>query len=425
MRFDEEDCRYLADLTGADGKPLFEPAFFEMLQRLPPALDVDAVPEGTVVFPHEPLLRVRGPIIQSQLLETPLLTLFGFPTLVATKAARVVHAARGEPVFEFGLRRAQGIDGGVTASRAAYVGGCAGTSNLLAGQLFGIPVKGTHAHSWVMCFDDELQAFQAYADAMPNNAVFLVDTYDTLEGVRRAVEVGRRLRAQGHDLLGIRLDSGDLAYLSIQARKILDEAGFPQAMIIASNDLDEHLIDSLKQQGAAIAAWGVGTKLATSADDPSLGCVYKLSAIRDPGGPWVPRLKLSEQAVKVSNPGMLQVRRFVERGEAVGDAIYDELDPPAESDRKRCVIVDPADPVRRKAISPQSEHVDLLVPVFRDGRRVHEVPTLEQTRRYVQDQLALFHGGVKRRLNPHRYPAGLEERLFERKTEMILRLRGL
>ncbi len=346
LRFDPSDLAYLAGLCGSDGKPLFDKAFFDFLAATPLVCDVDAVHEGTVVFPHEPMLRVRGPLVCSQIPETALLTLVGFPTLVATKAARVAAAARGEPVLEFGLRRAQGIDGGVTASRAAYVGGCSGTSNLLAGQMFGIPVGGTHAHSWVMCFDDELEAFRAYAEAMPANCTFLVDTYDTLEGVRKAVEVGRWLRERGFPLLGVRLDSGDLAYLSIEARRILDEAGFQSTAIVASNELDEHVIESLKQQGAKIGVWGVGTRLATASDDPALGVVYKLSAIRDPGGPWQPRLKLSEQAIKCTNPGILQVRRFSAHGEAVADVIYDE-EHPIHGD---CTLVDPVDPTRQKTI---------------------------------------------------------------------------
>ncbi len=421
LRFEEDDLAYLAALRGRDGQPVFDPGFLEFLRAMPLAIDVDAVPEGTVVFPHEPLLRVRGPILQAQLLETPLLALLGFATLVATKAARIAEAARGQPVLEFGLRRAQGIDGGVTASRAAYIGGCAATSNVLAGKLLGIPVRGTQAHSWVMCFDDEKEAFYAFARAMPNNCVFLVDTYNTLEGVRRAVEVGRWLRSRGQDLLGIRLDSGDLAYLSIEARKILDQAGFYDTVIFASGDLDEHLIESLKQQGAAIGAWGVGTKLATAYDDPALGCVYKLSAIRDAEGTWRDRLKLSEQAGKLSTPGVLQVRRYTQGGEAIGDAIYDELQGLAEP----CVIVDPADPVRRKAIPAGAAGHDLLVPIFRGGRRVYEVPSLEETRSRVRQQLALFHAGVRRLVNPHRYPAGLEQGLYDRRSEMVRRLRGL
>src|SRR5688572_3194672 len=237
LRFDADDIAYLASLRGNDGEVLFGTAFLEDLRRMELALDVEGVPEGTVVFPHEPMLRVRGPILQAQLVETALLNMMNFETLIATKAARVCLAARGEPVIEFGLRRAQGIDGGLAASRAAYVGGCAATSNVLAGRLYGIPVRGTHAHSWVMSFDTEAESFEQYAAALPNNCVFLVDTYDTLDGVRNAIEAGRRLRARGHEMVGIRLDSGDLAYLSIEARKILDDAGLTDAQILASNDL--------------------------------------------------------------------------------------------------------------------------------------------------------------------------------------------
>ncbi len=420
LRFDEADLRYLAGLTAADGKPLFEPAFLDFLRTATFACDVDAVPEGTVVFAHEPLVRLSGPLASSQLPETALLTLLGFPTLVATKAARVVMAARGEPVLEFGLRRAQGIDGGVTASRAAYVGGCAGTSNVLAGRLFGIPVRGTHAHSWVMCFDDELDAFRAYAEAMPGNCVFLVDTYDTLEGVRKAVEVGKWLRERGYPLLGIRLDSGDLAYLSIEARKILDAAGFQSTAILASNDLDEHLIESLKQQGATIGVWGVGTRLATAYDDPALGAVYKLSAVREPRGPWRERLKVSDHAAKTSNPGILQVRRYFRDGEAMADAIFDLEHPVAG----QCAIVDPLDPTRQKTIPAGTQFEDLLVPVFRGGKRVYDPPSLDEIRRRAQEQLAAFHPSIKRLVNPHQYPVGLEARLYERKMEMVRRTRG-
>ena len=325
-RFTEADTAYLATLTGNDDRPLFEPAFLDFLRTLQPACDIDAVPEGTVVFPQEPLLRVRGPLLEAQLLETALLNIINFQTLIATKASRLVLAARGEPVLEFGLRRAQGIDGAVSASRAAYIGGCDATSNVLAGQLYGIPVRGTHAHSWVMCHDDELTAFREYAQVMPNNCVFLVDTYDTLQGVRHAVTVGRELRKQGHEMIGIRLDSGDLAYLSIEARRILDEGGFPKAVIVASNDLDERIVETLNDQGAKINVWGVGTRLVTGCDDPALGGVYKLSAVRSNGEAWQYKVKLSEQAAKVSTPGVLQVRRYYSAGDGapLADAIIDE-----------------------------------------------------------------------------------------------------
>ncbi len=437
FRFEREDLAYLAGLRGNDGKPLFEEAFLEVLDRMGFCCDVDAVPEGTVVFPHEPLLRVRGPIIQAQLLETPLLNIVNFQTLIATKAARVALAARGEPVLEFGLRRAHGVDGALSASYAAYVGGAAATSNLLAGKLFGIPVRGTHAHSWVMSFDDEREAFRAYADAMPANCVFLVDTYDTLEGVRRAAEVGRLLRERGHVLAGVRLDSGDLAYLSIEARKILDAAGFQDAAIVASNDLDEHIIASLKEQGARIAVWGVGTRLVTGHDEPALGGVYKLAAVRRPGETWRYTVKLSEQAVKTSTPGILQVRRFRSgsgsgpaqdggaaegetegEGGLLGDMIYDEesgiRDPDAPT------LVDPADMTRRKTMPAGARHEDLLVPVFRAGKPLYEAPPIHDARARTQAQLARFHAGIKRFVNPHEYPVGLEASLFDRKMALIL-----
>ncbi len=417
--FDESDITYLASLKGNDGQPLFEREFLSDLGGMRFACDIDAIPEGTVVFPHEPLIRVQGPIIQCQILETVLLNILNFQTLIATKAARVVLATRGEPVLEFGLRRAQGIDGALAASRAAHIGGCAATSNVLAGKLFGIPVKGTHAHSWVMSFDDELEAFKAYAKAMPNNCVFLVDTYDTLDGVRKATEAGKWLRSQGHEMIGIRLDSGDLAYLSIEARKILDEAGFPKAAIVASNDLDETIIDSLKDQGAAISVWGVGTKLVTGDSQPALGGVYKLSAIRSPGGEWKHKVKLSEQSIKVSNPGIQQVRRYRLAAENLADVIYD-----VNTDLTGgCIMVDPLDMTRQKRIPGDTTFTDLLVPIFRKGRLVYDLPPLPKITARAQEELQGFHAGIKRFVNPHQYPVGLEKSLYALKTDLILRSR--
>ncbi len=415
FRFAPDDLAYLARLPGNDGKPLFEQAFLDYLGRMRLEVDLDAIPEGTVVFPHQPLIRVRGPIIQGQLLETALLCMVNFNTLIATKAARICQAAGGDPVLEFGLRRAQGADGALTASRAAHVGGCASTSNVLAGKRYGIPVRGTHAHSWVMSFDDEEAAFETYAQAMPNNCVFLVDTYDTLAGVRKAIAVARRLRQRGHEIVGIRLDSGDLAWLSAEARKLLDAAGFPKAQIVASNDLDERTIASIKQQGGAIAVWGVGTKLVTAYDQPALGGVYKLAAIREPGGTWLPRVKLSEQAIKVSNPGIQNVRRFFHQGEAVGDVIWDELHPVPAT----WTMVDPADPTRRRDQAQETTQEDLLVPILRHGGLVYGRPPLADIRARTQAQLALFHSGVRRLDNPHQYPVGLEAGLHERKMDLI------
>jgi nicotinate phosphoribosyltransferase len=413
LRFDQDDLRYLATLTGADDRPLFEAAFLDELAGMQFRCDVDAVPEGTVVFPHQPLVRVRGPILQAQLLETALLTIVNFQTLVATKAARLCGETPGDMVIEFGLRRAQGIDGGIAASRAAFVGGCAATSNVLAGKLFDIPIKGTHAHSWVMSFDSELESFRAYAAALPNNCVFLVDTFDTLQGVRHAVEV--RMREQGHEMLGIRLDSGDLAELSIAARKILDEGGFPNAAIVASNDLDEHIIRDLKHQGATITVWGVGTRLATAYDQPALGGIYKLSAIRDSaGGQWQHKIKLSEQPIKVSTPGILQVRRFSNDGGFLGDVIYDELTGIAESP----TVVDFGGHAHRQ-IAPTARHEDLLVPVFRQGKSVYNVPTAAEAQQRTKQQLDQLPDATKRLHNPTPYPVGLEENLYLLKSRLI------
>lgn len=420
FRFAPEDCAYLGTLEGRGGQPLLDPGFIEHLAGLRLTCDVDAIPEDTIVFPHEPLVRVRGPILEAQLIETALLNAVNFQTLIATKAARVCLAARGDPVLEFGLRRAQGVDGALAASRAAFIGGCAATSNALAGQRFGIPVRGTHAHSWVMSFDTEREAFDAYGRAMPHNSVFLVDTYDTLQGVREAIATGRDLRAAGYELSGIRLDSGDLAWLSVEARKLLDASGFAETTIYATNDLDEHLIESLKHQGAAIGAWGVGTKLVTAYDQPALGGVYKLGALRRPDGSWDHKLKLSEQAVKVSTPGILQVRRFATNSGFLADAIYDL----AAAVPAQFTVVDPLDPTRRRTLPAGTPAEDLLVPVMRHGQPVYQPPPLVDTRTRAQQQLLQLHAGVKRLINPHQYPVGLELGLHERKTELILRKRA-
>jgi len=420
LRFTEEEVRSLGQLRAESGEPMFERAFLDHLRELEPRVDIDAVPEGTAVFPQEPLLRVSGPIVPCMLLESPLLNLINFQTLIATKAARVCLAAQGDPVLEFGLRRAQGPDGALSAARAAYIGGCAATSNVLAGKLLGIPVRGTHAHSWVMLFDSEREAFDAYARAMPHNVVLLVDTYDTLQGVRNAIETGKWLRAQGRDLAGIRLDSGDLAWLSIEARKLLDSAGFTRTVIYASNELDEHLIASLKQQGAKIGAWGVGTRLVTGAEDAALGGVFKLSAVRPPGGSWERRIKLSDRGDKISVPGILQVQRFSVDGEFAGDLIYD-----LEDGAPSRVLVDMLDPTRRKTIADGAAQEELLVPVARGGKILHAPPPLEESRARTQRQLGHLHPGIKRFVNPHQYPVGLDPNLHERRTRMILEERGV
>ncbi len=419
FHFDASDLAYLASLRDDFGQPLFEPAFFDYLSNLKFSCNIDAVPEGSVVFPYEPLLRIQGPLIQCQILESPLLNIINFPSLIATKAARICIAAEDESVLEFGLRRAQGIDGALTASRAAYIGGCHATSNVLAGKIFGIPVKGTHAHSWIMVFDDEQEAFQAFAESMPNQTIFLVDTYNTIEGIKKAIQVGKWLKTQGRHFLGIRLDSGDLTYLSIQGRQLLDEAGFTDAKIVASNELDETVITELKRQGAKISVWGVGTNLITAKDQPALDGVYKLSAIRDPGGPWEYKLKLSEQMVKVSNPGILQVRRFYSNGENIADAIYDIH----HGINQNNPIIDPLDPTRKKNISRNCQSRDLLVPIFRNGQRVYDLPSLEACRQYTKHELNSFPVGIKRFLNPHQYVVGMEQNLYKLKVELIQKIR--
>lgn len=417
FRFSKDDTDYLETIPGNDGRPIFEKGFLEYLRQLKLSIHVDAIPEGTVVFPHQPLLRVTGPIVQCQLLETALLNILNFQTLIATKASRVARVAGNDPVLEFGLRRAQGPDGAMSASRAAYVGGCAATSNVLAGKRYGIPVRGTHAHSWVMSFDTELDAFEAYAQAMPNNCVFLVDTYDTLDGVQNAIRVGEQLRQRGYRMVGIRLDSGDLAYLSIEARKLLDAAGFSDAVIVASNDLDERLIESLKAQGAKIGVWGVGTKLVTAYDQGALGGVYKLGAVQDETGQWIPKIKLSEQMVKTSTPGIQQVRRFYAKdGTAIADMIYDELTPPIGLG---ALMVGGDFPKAKSFESTATSYEDLLVPLLRDGSTVYELPSLKQIRDRTLSQLKRFPAGVLRFDNAHLYTHGLEENLYQTKLDLI------
>jgi nicotinate phosphoribosyltransferase len=367
------------------------------------------------VFAHEPLVRIRGPIAQAQLVETPLLTMINFQTLIATKAARVVQAARGGSVLEFGLRRAQGIDGGLAAARAAYIGGTNATSNVLAGKLFGIPVRGTHAHSWVMFHDSELAAFRAYAHAMPGNCTFLVDTYDSIRGIEHAIEVAKELRANGHTFAGIRLDSGDLAHISIEGRRMMDEAGFPDARIVASNDLDEQLIGSIIDQGARIDTWGVGTKLVTAYDQPALGGVYKLGASRDANGVWRDAIKLSEQPIKISNPGILQVRRLRRGDEFVGDVIYD-----AERGLATPIALHDIEDPTRAAYSPASDtHEDLLTTVMTEGRRTGPRATLEQARARAAADLARLSQRTRRFLNPQPYPVGLDRSVHTRKQQLI------
>lgn len=411
FHFDADDLSYLGSF--------FEPAFIDYLRTLRFTCDVDGVPEGTVMFPYEPLLRVEGSLLECQLLESPLLNLINFPTLIATKAARIALAAGGDTLLEFGMRRAQGIDGALTASRAAYIGGCDATSNVLAGKKYGIPVRGTHAHSWVMAFEDEEESFRAYAECLPDNVVLLVDTYHSIEGIKKALHVAKELKEKGKPFHGIRLDSGDLAFLSIQARRMMNEAGFPEAKIYASNELDETVISELKRQGAQIDAWGVGTNLVTSKDQPALDGVYKLSALQDVSGKWQNKLKLSEQMLKISNPGFQQVRRFSQNGEFVGDAIYDLRDA-VDGNLK---VMDLLDPTKEWLFKKGLKADDLLQPLFKKGVLVYNLPSLTEIRERVKQQLSHFPAGIKRFLNPHLYPVGMEEKLYKEKVRLVRLIR--
>lgn len=416
LHFSESDLAYLGKLTDSRGKPLFEKGFLDFLSRFEFECDLDAMPEGTLAFPYEPLIRVKGPIWQAQLLESPLLNLINFQTLIATKAARICISAYPDEVIEFGMRRAQGIDGAISASRAAFIGGCASTSDVIAGKIFNIPVKGTHAHSWVMAFDEEEQAFEAFAGVFPSNCILLVDTYDSIDGVKKAMALSKQ---KGFELAGIRLDSGDLARLSIAIRKLLDSEGFHKTAIMASNELDEYLIRDLKQQGAQISLWGVGTNLVTGKDQPALDGIYKLSAIQNAKGEWIHKIKLSEQTEKTTNPGFLQVRRFFDGHLYLGDVIYDELigiDEP-------CTLIEQHDPSSEIQFSSHSGYQDLLVPIFRKGKRVYDFPSLQDVQKNGKRELSRLSPSMERFLNPQPYKVGLEKKLFQRKLKLIRSLK--
>jgi nicotinate phosphoribosyltransferase len=416
--FTEDDLSYLAELKGNDGKPLFEEGFLSFLKTIKLTCDIDAVKEGSLVFPYEPLVRITGPLIQCQLLETPLLNFINFQTLIATKAARVCAAAKGDPVLEFGLRRAHGRDGALSASRAAYVGGCAATSNVLAGKTFGIPVKGTIAHSWVMAFEDELEAFKEYAGVLPNNSILLVDTYSTLDGVRKSVVVGKELKAKGYQFDGIRIDSGDLFDLAKQARKILDENGLKDAKIVASNDLDEYQIEKLKKDQAPIDIWGVGTRLVTAYDQPAHDGVYKLSAIQKKDGVWKQVIKLSEQTEKTTIPGVQQVRRYTHKGKNIADVIYDE-----EEGLKSSTMFLLSEELKEKTVSEDTDYSDLLVPIVREGRVAGSRPSLTDIRERVKEELSSFDPDILSLKQSYNYPVGLEKSLYKKRVELIERLK--
>ncbi len=419
LHFSYEDIAYLRSLN------TFDEAFLDYLASFHFTGSIYAIPEGTVVFPMEPLVKVIAPAMEAQLVETAILNIVNHQSLIATKAARVCFAAKGEPVMEFGLRRAQGPDAGTYGARAAVIAGCSGTSNVLAAQMFDIPALGTHAHSWIMSFDDELTAFRSYARIFPSNVTLLVDTYDTLRsGVPNAIRVFEELRDAGKlpARFGIRLDSGDLAYLSKQARKMLDATGFPQASICASSDLDETLIASLKNQGACINTWGVGTNLITSKDCPAFGGVYKLAAVKQ-GDTFVPKIKLSENPIKITNPGNKTVWRIYdkENGMLIADLI-------AMADEKYDVsntlmLFDPIDTWKKTYLKPGTYTMrELLVPIFENGICVYTSPSVLEIKAYCKAEQETLWDETRRLVNPHRVHVDLSNELYHTKHSLLDRI---
>ncbi len=413
IHFDAGNIAYLRSLK------LFPEEVLEYFATLRFTGDISAVPEGTLVFPDEPIVRVTAPLPEAQLIETALLNILNFQTLIATKAARVYIAADGDPVIEFGVRRAHGPDGGLSAARAAFIGGARGTSNLMAGRLFGIPVRGTQAHSWVESFPSELEAFQGYAKIYPQNCILLVDTYDTLRsGVPNAIRVGRELREKGiGDLAGIRLDSGDLTFLSQEARRMLDEAGFGRAAIMGSSDLDEWLIESIKKQGAKIDAWGVGTRMVTSYSWPALGGVYKLSAVWE-NGAMRPKLKVSDDPEKTTNPGVKKVVRFYdEKNFMRGDVLV--LEDEAIPEGRPFRAFHPMLAHIHKTYPPHFRKKEILIPIFQEGKLVYDLPELPHIQQNTFQSLNELRPEYKRWQNPHLYHVSLGEKLFHEKQELL------
>lgn len=417
LKFSDSDIEYLRSMN------TFSNDFLNYLRDFKFTGDIYAIPEGTIVFPTEPLVRVKAPIMEAQIIEAALLNITNHQSLIATKAARVVWAAGGDPIMEFGLRRAQGPDAGTYGARAAIIGGCAGTSNVLTGKMFGVPILGTHAHSWVMSFPSEIEAFRHYAKTFPDACTFLVDTYDTLRsGVPNAIKVFQEMKDAGIELknYGIRLDSGDLAYLSKKARKMLDEAGFTDAKITASSDLDEYLIMSLKLQGAKINNWGVGTKLITSDDCPSFGGVYKLAAESDENGNFIPKIKLSNNPSKVTNPGIKKVLRFYDKatGKIKADLIC--LDDEVYSEDKKVKLFDHTAVWKKMVLHPGEYSIrELLVPVFINGECVYNSPCVTDIRAYCQKELNTLWDEHRRLANPHNVPVDLSDKLLDLKNKLI------
>ena len=417
LKFSDDDIAYLDSLN------IFDKSFLEYLKSFRFHGDVYAVPEGTFVFPGEPILTVKADVMEAQLVETAILNLVNHQTLIATKSAKICYAAKGDNVMEFGLRRAQGPDAGIYGARAAIIGGCNSTSNVLTGKMFSVPVSGTHAHSWVMNFPSELEAFRAYAQTYPDATLLLVDTYDTLKsGVPNAIKVFNELRAAGHEPIGIRLDSGDLAYLTKKARKMLDDAGFPNTIICASGDLDEYSITSLKNQGACISSWGVGTKLITSADMPALGGVYKLAAVIE-DGEIIPKIKLSDNSAKITNPGFKTIYRIYGKdGMAEADLIA--LRGEAFDTSKPLTIVHPVERWKKLTFEPGEYTMkELPIKVIENGKLVGTMPSLKEIVAYAKKEKETFWDEYKRIDKPHIYKVDLSDELYTLKTNMINAIR--
>lgn len=420
LKFGNDEIDYLRSLN------IFNEDFLEYLRDFKFTGDVYAVPEGTVVFPGEPILTVKAPIIQAQLIETAILNMMNFQTLIATKAAKICYAAKGDTVMEFGLRRAQAPDAGLYGARASVIGGCNSTSNVLAGKMFGIPVSGTHAHSWVMNFKDEYTAFMEYAKVYPDNTLLLVDTFDTLnQGVPNAIKVFDYLKKNGYKPRGIRLDSGDLAYLSKKARIMLDNAGYNDAIICASGDLDEYSINSLKNQGAEINSWGVGTKLITSADMPALGGVYKLAAIIDKDGNVTPKIKLSENVIKITNPGIKNIYRVYDNKTNKAEADFIYLREEGEYDEKIPLVLTHPTERWKKITFTDYTLKKLQIDVIKDGKLVYELPRLSQIKEYAKKELESFWDEYKRLDKPHVYKVDLSDKLYGLKKDMLDKIRGI
>lgn len=416
LHFDYDDIDYLRGLH------IFEEDFLDYLASFHFTGDLYAIPEGTVIFPREPLLKVVAPIMEAQLVETALLNLVNHQSLIATKAARVCHAAKGGGVMEFGLRRAQGPDAGTFGARAAVIGGCIGTSNVFCAKEFDIPALGTHAHSWIMSFGNELTAFRKYAELYPNNTTLLVDTYDTLRsGVPHAIQVFQELREKGQMPVkyGIRLDSGDLAYLSKKARKMLDNAGFTEAEICASSDLDEYLIDSLLSQGACIDSWGVGTNLITSKNTPAFGGVYKLAAVEQ-NGEMLPKIKLSENPAKITNPGNKTIYRIYDKETGKIRADYISLAEESFDETEDLLLFDPNATWKKTLLKGGTyEMKEILIPVFQNGQCIYESPSVMEIQQYCKRQLDTLWEESRRLVNPQEVFVDLSDRLYEMKQNLL------